>query len=64
MKCLGTDGEEALFTAFKQACPEAIHLLCLLHCRHNIKDELRELHVGGDAQEIVIADIFGKQIGS
>ena len=63
LKCFGTDGEEALFTAFKQACPEAIHLLCSLHCRRNIKDKLRELHVGGDAQEIVIADIFGKQIG-
>ena len=28
LKCFGTDGEEALYTAFKQACSEAIHLLC------------------------------------
>ena len=64
LKCFGTDGEEGLYTAFKQACPEAIHLLCSLHCRRNIKDKLRELQVGGDKQEIVLADIFGKQFGS
>ena len=64
LKCFGTDGEEAFFTAFKQASPEAIHLLCSLHCRRNIKDKLQDLHVGGYAQEIVIADIFGKQIGT
>ena len=64
LKYFGTDGEEALYTAFKKACPETIHLLCSLHRRQNIKDKLRELHVGGDKQEIILADIFGKQFGS
>ena len=45
LKCFGTDGEKALYTAFKCAYPGAIHLLCSLHMKRNIKFKLRELGV-------------------
>jgi hypothetical protein len=64
LKCFGTDGEQALFEAFQTAFPEAIHLLCSLHMKRNIKAKLRELGVSESVQQIVISDIFGQQIGS
>ena len=42
----------------------AIHLLCSLHMKRNVKAKLHELRVGDNLQQIVIGDIFGKQIMS
>ena len=64
LKCFGTDGEEALYTAFKCAYPGAIHLLCSLHMKRNIKFKLRELGVGEQLQQVVIADVLGKQVST
>ena len=61
LRCFGTDGEEALSGAFKQASPKAVHLLCSLHFRWNIKYKLKELRVAKNTQEIVLSDIFGSQ---
>lgn len=62
LQSFGTDGEEALYGAFTQAFPKAIHLLCVIHFRRNIKAKLRELNIQEDKQEIIISDIFGKQV--
>ena len=60
--CFGTDGEEALYGAFKQVFPKAMHLLCSIHFRRNIKAKLHDLKIQEDNQEVVISDIFGKQV--
>ena len=39
-----------------------MHLLCALHFRRNIKAKLHDLNIQDDKQEIVISDIFGKQV--
>ena len=62
LQCFGTDGEEALFKAFQHVFPDAVHLLCALHFRRNIKAKLHDLNIQEDKQEIVISDIFGKQV--
>ena len=48
--------------AFQTAFSEALHLLCTLHVKRNIKAKLRELGVKG-VQQIVVSNIFGQQIG-
>ena len=60
LKCYGTDGEGALYEAIQQVFPKAIHL-CSLHVKRNI---LHKLKIGEYTQtdQVVIGDIFGKQI--
>ena len=38
----------------------ALHLLCSLHMKQNVKAKLKELGVGDSVQQIVIGDIEGK----
>ena len=64
VRCFGTDGEEPLFKAFQHAFPEAIHLLCSTHMRRNIKAKLTELAVDETTKQVVIADIYGKQVAT
>ena len=64
MKCFGTDGEEQLFTAFQHEFPGAIHLLCSTYMRRIIKGKLHELRVDEPVKQIVLADVFGKQIAT
>ena len=64
LKCFGTDGEEALYEAFGHVFPGALHLLCSLHMKRNVKAKLKELGVGDSVQQIVIGDIFGRQVMS
>ena len=64
LKCFGTDGEEALYEAFGHVFPRAIHLFCSLHMKRNVKAKLKELGVGENVQQVVIGDIFGKQVMS
>ena len=45
------------------AFPEGLLLLCSLHVRLNVKVKLRELGVTEGVQQIVVSDIFGRQIG-
>ena len=64
LKSFGTDGEEALFDAFQQVFPNAVHLLCALHMKRNVKAKLQELSIGEHIQQMVMGDIFGKQVNS
>lgn len=42
----GTDGEEAISSAFSSVFPRSVHLLCSIHKRDNITRKLREMNVG------------------
>ena len=42
---VGTDGEEALSSAFLSVFPNSTHLLCSLHKRDNITRKLQEFKV-------------------
>lgn len=59
----GTDGEKALGEGFGRPLPYAQHLLCDLHMKDNIVSKMSELGIRGKASEIVITDIFGKDMG-
>ena len=64
LKSFGTDGEVALYQAFKHSFPTAIHLLCSIHARRNVTSKLREVGVCESVQQIIVGDIFGKQVGT
>ena len=64
LKSFGTDGELALHQAFKHSFPSAVHLLCTIHARRNIKSKIREMRISESVQQITLGDIFGKQVGS
>ena len=40
LNAVGTDGEEALSSAFKSVFPSSVHLLCQIHKRENITRKL------------------------
>lgn len=60
----GTDGEKALGEGFGRPLPYAQHLLCDLHMKDNIMSKMSELGIWGKASEIILSNIFGKDIGS
>ena len=60
----GTDGEKALIDGFKRHMRFAIFLRCFLHFKDNIKRELTDRGITGDAKEQFISEIFGTQEGS
>ena len=60
----GTDGEKALGEGFGRPLPYAQHLLCNLHMKDNIISKLNELGIRGKASEIIMTDIFGRDMGS
>ena len=64
IKAFGTDGEEALYTAFSNALNSSTHLICSIHLRRNIKQKLKELGCSTSITEKFIGDIMGSQIGS
>lgn len=63
IKCFGTDGEKPLYDAFQQAFPSSVHLLCSIHMRRNIKAKTSELGISQKVTNMILNDIFGKQIG-
>ena len=63
VQCYGTDGEKPLYDAFQHAFPSSVHLLCSIHMRRNIKAKACELHLPEKITDVILNDIFGKQIG-
>ena len=55
----GTDGEEALSSAFSSVYPSSVHLLCFVHKRDNIVRKLREFQVKDKDTKQILNDIFG-----
>lgn len=62
LRVFGTDGEEALYSAFQHEFPGSVNLQCFIHVRRNIKDKLQELHVCEGTVQVVLRDIFGRQV--
>jgi len=44
--------------------PKAIHLRCTNHIRQTIKEKLREFNIPQHVSKEMLADIFGRHIGS
>ena len=61
IQAFGTDGEKALADAFGHEYRYASRLSCFIHCRRNIKQQLRERHYPEDEIKAVLDDIFGVQ---
>ena len=59
----GTDGEKALGEGFGRPLPYARHLLCDLHMKDNIVSKMNELGIRGKQSEVILSDIFGRDIG-
>ncbi len=63
LNAIGTDGEEQLSNAFGKVFPGAVHLLCTIHKRDNIRRKLRELLVPSEYAKRMEESIFGYQVG-
>jgi len=58
----GTDGEEALFKAFKQQLQFAAHLRCFCHTKQDITRKLiTDMGFPDDIVSETLADVFGKR---
>ena len=64
LRAFGTDGEKALHDAFNYCYPNAVHLLCAIHSRRNIKDELARRGYEGKTVKIFLQEIFGHRLDS
>jgi len=62
LNAVGTDGEEALSSAFSTVLPECIHLLCSFHKRENTLRKLREFKVEEAGTKELLNDIIGFEI--
>lgn len=61
----GSDGETAISIPFKNSFPKAVHLLCSLHEKANIRRKLEnELRLPKQVSEEFVADIFGRKFGT
>jgi len=63
LMAIGTDGEEALSSAFLSVFPGSSHLQCSLHKRDNIARKLSELRCDETTSKQILADVFGSTIG-
>ena len=63
LQAFGTDGEKALADAFGHEYRYAVRLSCFIHCRQNIKQQLRDRHFPEAVAKTVLDDIFGTQQG-
>lgn len=57
----GTDGEKALIEGLKKNFRFTIFLRCFLHFKDNIKRELTKRGMTGNAKQMIMEDIFGRQ---
>lgn len=53
-----------MIKALELCFPKAVHLRCTNHLRQNIKEKLRSLNFPSSVIQEIIADIFGKRVGS
>ena len=58
----GTDGEEALSSAFLSVFPNCVHLQCSLHKQENLIRKLHELKVDEVKAKQILSDVFGSWI--
>jgi len=63
LSAVGTDGEEALSSAFKSVFPGSSHLLCQFHKCDNITVKLRLMNMEEPTTKQILGDIFGSGNG-
>jgi hypothetical protein len=61
MTSFGTDGEEALYTAFERSFSSSLHLRCFRHFRQNVEKKLNSLNLKPVGP--FLNEIFGVQKG-
>ena len=64
LQAFGTDGETALIEAMAHEFGFATHLLCAIHLRRNIKQQLHDLNFPVEHRRKVLDEIFGGRRGS
>ncbi len=64
IQAIGTDGDVALSNAFVNKLENITHLRCFLHERQNIDRHLNTVGVSEFNRKMILADIFGQQVGS
>ena len=64
IQAFGTDGEEGLAKAFSHTFSFALHLICFIHMKRNIKHDLSDRGLDATSQAMILEDIFGRQVGS
>ncbi len=66
LRCLAwvTDGDEATAKGFNdvQMFANSPHVLCEKHLRDNVKDKMEELKLPKEYQNVILCEIFGKEI--
>lgn len=63
LQAFGTDGEKPLADAFGHEYRYASRLSCFIHCRRNIKQQLRERQFPEEDIKTILDDVFGVQHG-
>ena len=64
LQAFGTDGEKALIDAFSHEFGFAIHLLCAIHLRRNVKQHMQSCNFPDEHRRQTLDDIFGAKRGS
>ena len=59
LKAFGTDGEQALYSAFHSVFPDADHLRCTVHMKRNIKEKLKSMAIPSNVSKEFVREIFG-----
>ena len=62
LKCIGTDGEHNLASAFAKSFPFVGELRCFIHSKRNVEERLNTLPAR--EKNMIIQDIFGKLEGT
>ena len=60
----GTDGEQTLMDALSHEFPFAIHLLCTIHMRRNVKQQLIDRKFPEEHRRATLDEVFGAKRGT
>ena len=64
VRAFGTDGEEALISAFSLEFKFSQHLTCFIHVCQNIEEELNKCRIPSEVAQMILNDIFGHRLGT
>ena len=60
----GTDGEQTLMDALAHEFPYAVHLLCAIHMRRNVKQQLIDRKFPEEHRRATLEEVFGTKRGT
>ena len=64
LRAIGTDGEIAISSAFRERCLFLVVLFCAIHLRRNLTDKMIAMGIPESSRKEICADIFGQQVGT